>query len=68
MLAAHALGLASCWINREREMFATPEGKALMAKWGLPEGLMGVGALSLGYADGPLKEPKTRKEGYYRVV
>lgn len=68
MLAAHALGLASCWINREREMFATPEGKALMAKWGLPEGLMGVGALSLGYADGPLKEPKPRKEGYYRVV
>ena len=68
MLAAHAVGLASCWINREIEMFATPEGKALMAKWGLPEGLMGVGALSLGYADGPMKEPKPRKEGYYRIV
>ncbi len=68
MLAAHAVGLASCWINREIEMFSTPEGKALMAKWGLPEGLMGVGALSLGYADGPMKEPKPRKEGYYRVV
>ena len=24
MLAAHAIGLGSCWINREREMFATP--------------------------------------------
>lgn len=68
MLAAHAIGLASCWINREIEMFSTPEGKALMAKWGLPEGLMGVGALSLGYADGPMKEPKPRKEGYYRIV
>ncbi len=68
MLAAHAVGLASCWINREIEMFSTPEGKALMAKWGLPEGLMGVGALSLGYAEGPMKEPKPRKEGYYRIV
>jgi nitroreductase len=68
MLAAHAVGLATCWINREREMFETPEGKALMAKWGLPEGLMGVGALSIGYAEGPMKAPKERKEGYYRIV
>ncbi len=68
MLAAHAVGLATCWINREREMFETPEGKALMAKWGLPEGLMGVGALSIGYAEGPIKAPKERKEGYYRIV
>ena len=27
MLAAHSIGLGSCWINREREMFDTPEGK-----------------------------------------
>ena len=30
MNAAYAIGLGSCWINREREMFATEEGKALM--------------------------------------
>ena len=30
MLAAHAQGLGSCWIHREREMFATEEGKELM--------------------------------------
>ena len=28
MLAAHSLGLGSCWINREREMFATDEGRS----------------------------------------
>ena len=28
MLAAHAQGLGSCWIHREREMFATAEGQA----------------------------------------
>lgn len=68
MLAAHALGVGSCWINREREMFATEEGVALMKQWGLPEGLCGVGALSLGY---PAAEPsprKPRKEDYVRVI
>lgn len=68
MLAAHSIGLATCWINREREMFATEEGKALMRKWGLPEGLMGVGALALGYDDGGTHAPKPRKDGYVRIV
>lgn len=68
MLAAHALGLASCWIHREKEMFATEEGKALMKEMGLPDRLAGIGALSLGYAAGPLPEAKPRKEGYYRII
>jgi nitroreductase len=68
MLAAHAIGLGSCWINREREMFATEEGRALMAELGLPEGLIGVGALALGYPAAPPRAPKPRKENYYRVV
>lgn len=42
MLAAHAIGLGSCWIHREREMFSTPEGKELMKSWGLHEGLVGI--------------------------
>ena len=47
MLAAHSIGLASCWINREDAMFASAEGKAIMAELGLPDGLVGIGALSL---------------------
>ena len=68
MLAAHAQGLGSCWIHREREMFATEEGKELMRQWGLPEGLVGIGALSLGYPDGEPSPARPRKEGYARVV
>lgn len=64
MQAAHALGVSSCWIHGEREMFELPEGKALLKKWGLPETLRGVGSLALGYGDGPAPEPKPRKEGY----
>ena len=68
MLAAHAQGLGSCWIHREREMFATEEGKELMRQWGLPEGLIGIGALSVGYPDGEPSPAKPRKEGYARVI
>ena len=68
MNAAHAIGLGSCWINREREMFATDEGRALMSELGLPAGLTGIGALALGYPAAPPKDPKPRKENYYRIV
>lgn len=68
MLAAHAIGLGSCWINREREMFSTPEGIALMHEFGLPEGLIGIGALSLGYPDGEPRPAAPRKENYFRVI
>ena len=68
MNAAHAIGLGSCWINREREMFATDEGKALMKEFGLPDGLIGIGALALGYPAAPPRDPKPRKENYWRVV
>lgn len=68
MNAAHAIGLGSCWIHREREMFDTEEGQELMKQFGLPDGLMGIGSIALGY---PAKEslpPKARKKNYYRIV
>ena len=68
MLAAHSQGLGSCWIHREREMFATEEGKELMQQWGLPEGLVGIAALALGYPNGEPSPAKPRKEGYTRVI
>ena len=73
MNAAYAIGLGSCWINREMEMFATEEGKALMRKMGIPEeliqkGLTGIGALALGYPDGEPRPAKPRKENYYRII
>lgn len=64
MLAAHAVGAASCWIHRAKEEFESGEGRALKKKWGVPERFYGVGHCILGYADGPLPEAKPRKEGY----
>ena len=68
MLAAHSIGLASCWINRVDKMSERDDVKALMKEWGLPDGLVGVGSLALGYAAAEPHAPKPRKEGYSRVI
>ena len=66
MLAAHAVGLGSCWINRAREMFATPEGADLLRSWGLnPAAYEGMGICILGHAaEGALPPAKPRKPDY----
>ena len=66
MNAAHALGLGSCWIHRARQVFDSPEGKALLEKWGLPTHLRGVGNCILGYPACDHPQPAPRKEG--RIV
>lgn len=68
MNAAHAIGLGSCWINRARQTFELPEGKALMKKWGISEDWVGVGNCILGYPDCELPTPKARKEDYIVIV
>ena len=64
MLAAHAMGLATVWVHREREMFDSEKGKALLREWGLPETLRGVGAVALGYAAQEPAEAAPRKQNY----
>lgn len=66
LLAATSIGLGSCWINRAKETFDLPEGKALLRKWGLdPEKYRGVGNCILGYpAPGGIKAPAPRKPDY----
>ncbi len=51
MLAAHSLGLGSCWINQLKYCGDKPEVAAYLDKIGLPEGRRVVGMLALGYAD-----------------
>ena len=68
MLAASSLGVGSCWIHRARQEFDSPEGKALLRKWGVPERYIGVGHCILGYPDGPLPAPKPRREDGVRRI
>ena len=68
MNAAWSLGVSSCWINRAEEVFAAPEGKALLRRWGLPDTLVGVGNCILGYAAGEIPAPKPRKADFVKFV
>ena len=65
MLAAHAVGVGSCWIHRAREVFDSEEGKALLRAWGVEGDYVGVGHCALGYAAENGEAPaKPRKEKY----
>lgn len=67
--AAHACGLASCWIHRAKEEFEDPEGRALLHELGIEGNYVGVDHVVLGY---PAKEQPTaaapRKADYVRWV
>ena len=68
MLAAHALGVDSCWIHRAKETFDRPEWKEFLKEQGIEGDYEGIGNCVLGYRAVPLKEAAPRKDHYvYRV-
>ena len=64
MLAAHSLGVSSCWVHRAREEFASEAVKALLKKWGVEGDWIGVGHCLLGYAAAAPREAAPRKADY----
>lgn len=62
MLAAHELGLGSCWIHRAKEEFETDWGKELLKSLGIEDEYEGIGHCALGYIDGEYPEAAKRKE------
>ena len=63
MLAAHSLGLGSCWIHRAKEVFEGDEGKALLASLGIEGDYEGVGNCVIGYPEKMPTEKLPRKDG-----
>ena len=64
LLEANALGLGSCWIHRAKEVFALPEGKAILQKAGLPEEYEGIGFVIAGHPEtAPFIKKKTSLTG-----
>ena len=68
MNAAHANGIASCWIHRAKEVFASEEGKQILADLGITGDYEGIGNCILGYAAAPEADPKPRKENYVYYI
>ena len=68
MLAAHDLGLGSCWIHRAKEVFESEEGKALLKEWGIEGDYEGIGNCIIGYPDGKEPVAKPRKSDYVYYI
>ena len=63
MLAAHSLGLASCWVHRAKEEFEMDEFKAILDELGVEGEFEGVGHLIVGCPEGEYPEAAPRNEG-----
>lgn len=66
--AAHAVGLASCWIHRAKEEFDSEEGKAILKELGIEGDYEGIDHLVLGYPAKSIPSPLPRKADYVRFV
>ena len=62
MLAAHDLGIGSCWIHRAKEEFESDWGKKLLKSLGIEDEYEGIGHCALGYVDGDYPDVIPRKE------
>ena len=64
MIAAHAVGVDSCWIHRAKQVFESERGQELLKKWGVEGDYVGIGHCVLGYRDCEYPKAKERKENY----
>ena len=64
MLAAHELGIGSCWIHRAKEEFEMPEWKQWLKDIGVEGEYIGIGHCVLGYIDGDYPSAPKRKENW----
>lgn len=49
MLAAHSMGIGSCWIHRAKETFEDEEGKELLKELGIEGDFEGIANCIIGY-------------------
>lgn len=60
-LAAHSLGLGTCWINQlgEESLYSDKEFLDLLKEAGVPEGYKIIGCAAIGYpAESPIAKPR----------
>ena len=62
MLAAHSLGVDSCWIHRAKETFEMPQWKQFLKDLGVEGDYIGIGNCILGYRDMEYPQAPERKE------
>ena len=68
MLAAHSLGLGSCWINQPSVVCGVPEFRALLTELGVPENYTVYPCVCLGHPNMPIPHAADRAEGTVNYV
>lgn len=68
MLAAHSLGLGSCWVHVLTKLREVEEIRAALEALGVPKGHLVCAALTLGYPEGSLPQAPGRREGTVTFV
>ena len=69
MLAAHSLGIGSCWIHRAKEEFESTEGREILRSLGIEDEYEGIGHCVLGYSaqEGPVAAPPRKADYVYWI-
>lgn len=67
-LAAHSLGIGSCWINQLGCVCDDPQFRAFLDGLCVPKGFTVYGSACFGYGDKPHPEAKPRKENSVNYV
>jgi len=68
MLAAHSLGIGSCWIHRAKEIFEMEEGKEILKSLGIEGDYEGIGNCVIGYIEGEERQAPPRKDNYVYYI
>lgn len=68
MLAAHELGIGSCWIHRAKEEFEMEIGQQLLRDLKIEGEWEGIGHCVLGYSDGDYPATPERKEDWVHYI
>jgi len=68
MLAAHSVGIGSCWIHRAKEEFERPEGLEILKSLGIEGEYEGIGHCVLGYVNGEYPEAPARKDNWVYYI
>ena len=68
MLAAHDLGLGSCWIHRAKEEFESEQGKKILKDLGIEGEYEGIGHCVIGYTDGDYPKTSARKDNWVYYI
>jgi nitroreductase len=67
-IAAHSLGIGSCWIRAMNYLFSVKESDVLKEEIEIPEGYSVIGSGVFGYPAGELPAAAVRREGTVNII